>query len=779
MNRKKSAILTARHSKAPAPATNENGARATRFLHQVQPVRGLTARRSRLLLPALLAVPAFGGALFSASSAQAAAQNTASTRRVPGKISVEKEPTLAKVAAAATAANVTAVAKMTVASDSSQTLISGARLAQAQTNTPAAAPAEPQKEPGAIITVDPNETKPPEAPAPNPPTDKGETAPAAPEVPVTPPQPDQTVVPPAGADTATPVIGSPAEAEGRAIAQVRVVGNRIVSDQTILLQATGTRAGAAYSTRQADLDRAKIDALGFFASVQQQVSPNLEDPAKVDVTFIVVENRTVTGFKFEGSVNVKTEDLMKVLTSQKGSVLNRNMVNADVEKIQNLYRDKGFVVLVNQTRQLEDGTLVFDLQEAKIARIDITGEKKTRPSLIRRQVRAKAGDVFDQVLIRKDLNRIYDMGFFEDVSYKVADDPDKPAQAIVTYIVKEKRTGQLSLGAGFDNRSRITGFGSVVDSNFKGTGKSISASAELGGSNARRSYSLGFADPFVGEHNAGYDLSIFQTTVFRSPRSVAIITGGGGGGGSTNKTINFEEQRTGLRFNFTQPLDDERSRNILFGLRNESAKLFQTDNTGTITPVTLPQNSSGRVFAPSIGVLIDKRDLRTDPSRGRRDQIILEKGFSALGGTASFTKLDLDVRRYLPLSGAPKVGELPRVVLANRFVYGRSFGNLPAFEQYFVGGSETVRGYDNDELYGDNQFYNNLELRFRFNRTFQFVGFTDVGRAFGGRFSSPNERTLFSVGVGIRLKTPIGPIRLDVGRGDRGIKTSFGIGPTF
>ena len=339
--------------------------------------------------------------------------------------------------------------------------------------------------------------------------------------------PGQTVAPPADVAASPPVIGSPAEAEGRAIAQVRVVGNRIVSDQTILLQATGTRAGAAYSTRQADLDRAKIDAMGFFASVQQQVSPDLEDPAKVDVTFIVVENRTVTGFKFEGNVNIKTDDLLKALTSQKGSVLNRNAVNTDVDKIQKLYSEKGFVVLVSQTRQLDDGTLVFYLQEAKIARIDITGQKKTRPSLIRRQVRAKAGDVFDQVLIRKDLNRIYDMGFFEDVSYKVADDPNNPALAIVTYIVKEKRTGQLSLGAGFDNQSNLTGFGSVTDSNFKGTGRSITASIELGGTNSRRSYELGIADPFVGKHNAGYDLSIFQRTIFRSPRSVAIITGGG------------------------------------------------------------------------------------------------------------------------------------------------------------------------------------------------------------------------------------------------------------
>ena len=91
-----------------------------------------------------------------------------------------------------------------------------------------------------------------------------------------------------------------------------------------------------------------------------------------------------------------------------------------------------------------------------------------------------------------------------------------------------------------------------------------------------------------------------------------------------------------------------------------------------------------------------------------------------------------------------------------------------------------MRGYDTDEQFGDNQVYGNVELRYRLQRKFQIVGFVDVGSAYGGRFSSSNSfDTLVGFGAGIRVQTPIGPIRLDLGKGDDGIRTHFGIGASF
>jgi outer membrane protein insertion porin family len=295
---------------------------------------------------------------------------------------------------------------------------------------------------------------------------------------------------------------------------------------------------------------------------------------------------------------------------------------------------------------------------------------------------------------------------------------------------------------------------------------------------AQRSFNLGYGDRFVGKNNASYSVNLYDQSNFREPRSIERLLGVPTG---NTGTFDYEERRQGARFNYTHPLDFEHSKNILFGYRLEKVRLFLRDRDNDTTPIDLPTDSSGRVGALSIGFLRDKRDLKLDPSRGGRELLTFEQGASFFGGTVSFTKADLDIRRYIPLmsAGARKPGQpapLPKLVLAGRIVAGQTFGQLPAFEQYFIGGSDTVRGYDADEQFGDNQLYGNLELRFRLQRKIQLVAFADAGSAYGGKFASDSG---FGFGIGARLQTPIGPVRLDIARGDDGIKTHFAIGPTF
>lgn len=626
-------------------------------------------------------------------------------------------------------------------------------------NQPAAAPQENQ--PALSVPLTPDKSPQPVPHMPPPQT----STPAAPaETPVTPPS-----TPSAPATTTTSPFLNPAAAEGMEIADVRVAGNRVVPNNSILLQINGTKPGAKFSIRQAEADRLNVLSLGFFASAQYQITPDLNDPSKIDVVFVVVENRVVTGFRIEGNSLIKSDAIIAALVSQKGGVLNSQNVAKDSKAIQDLYRQEGYAALVSDVRQEDDGTTVFVIQEGRVSRIEISGLKKTNESIVRGLIATKKGDPFNEKKLQKDLNRIYDTGFFDDVTYKINDDPDHPGALIITIVVKEKRTGQLSLGVGFDNRSKISGYVSVGDNNFRGTGRSLSGEIQLG---SIQSYQVSMGNPFVGKNNASYNVSIYSTTSYLEPQTVNLLTG-------NPTTYNYEQQRTGGRINYTLPLDFDHTTNILFGYRNEKVKLYQYDNNNNLTDVPF-NDSDGRISAFSLGILHDNRDLRLDPSTGGREQVIVEHGFSFLGGNEIFTKFDVDLRRYIPLMKPEKKGDLPKLVLAGRIVYGHSLGNLPTFEQYFIGGSDTVRGYDTDAQFGDNQIYGNLELRYRVNKKFQFVAFTDAGSAYGGSFS-PNSsiKVLTSVGVGIRLQTPIGPIRLDLGKGNDGIKTSFGIGPTF
>lgn len=656
------------------------------------------------------------------------------------------------------------------------------RLAQEQTNTPAAAPDEgrgagqPRTDTEGLNVPADDKAKPPiDANTPTPADEAGGT-PATPTTPVTPGDAGTDATAPAATNesTATPGSLQATEAEGQEIADVRVVGNRIVPASSILSQVT-SRRGAAFATEQVDRDVQKVNSLGFFTTVQYQVTPNLDDPRKVDLAIIVVENRVVTGFRFVSPagtpLQVAEKDLLGVLESKTNAILNRNFVNSDVAKIQKAYQERGFAALVsNVTTPDEKGLVTYTVEELKVARVEIVGLTKTRPDLVRRQVRVKAGDTFDQSKLRRDLNRIYDLGFFEDVNSGIEPDAANPGTLVVKLLLKERRTGQFTFGLGFDSRSKLTGFVTLAENNLGGSGKRAFASVEAG---AQRNFDLGFGDPFIGQNSASYDVGLFSRRIFREPRSIARVL--------RNTLVSqqtfFEEQRTGGRLNYSLPLDQDRTKKLLFGYRNEKARLFRTDNqTGVIS--LLPQINTGRVSALSGGFLRDRRDLQTDPSRGGREQLIVEQAFSFLGGQRSFTKMDLDLRRYFPIIGAEKVGGLPRLVAANRFVVGKSFGQLPAFEQYFVGGTDTVRGYDVDTQLGDNQIYNNFELRFRVQKQLQLVGFIDAGKAAGGRFATSDE-TLFSIGAGIRLQSPLGPIRLDVGRGRDGIKTHFGIGASF
>lgn len=648
-------------------------------------------------------------------------------------------------------------------------------LAQAasnnQTNKPAASPDSKTEPNGLKVPVGPDKSS--DLPQPKPPVGDGSR----------PTGPGGSSLPQLGGAATGPVVpavtqGGPsaetiAAAEGREVAQVRVVGLRVIPEESVLLQATNTRRGAAFAARQAELDRSKIAAMGFFASVQYQVTPNLEDAAKVDVAFVVAENRAVTGFVINGSSSVKTEDLLKVVQTKTGTVLNSNTLNEDVGRIQELYRQRGFASLVTEVKQQEDGKVSLTIQEAKVSKVAISGLKKTRESLLRRLIRTKNGDSFDQKRLQLDLNRLYDTGFFDDVTFKLDDDPDKPGFLVVTIGVKEKRTGTFTLGVGFDSRSKLSGFVTLSENNFRGTGKRVSGSVEIG---SVRTFDIGYGNPFIGDKNASYNASIYSRRIFREPRSVNLITG-------LPDSDFYEEHRTGGRLDYTMPLDYDRNTSVIFGFRGEKARLFKTDLNGTIT--SLPGVASGRITAPSIGYISDKRDLRLDPSRGTRMQFVVEKAFKFLGGDTDFTKFDVDLRHYLPLMKGTKANAQPKLVLAGRLVIGKSLGQLPAFEQYFVGGSDTVRGYDTDEQFGDNQFFGNVELRYRLQRKFQVVGFVDAGKASGGLFSSSNTvgnstGMLVGIGAGIRVQTPIGPIRLDLGKGKNGgVRTHFGIGASF
>ena len=167
-------------------------------------------------------------------------------------------------------------------------------------------------------------------------------------------------------------------------------------------------------------------------------------------------------------------------------------------------------------------------------------------------------------------------------------------------------------------------------------------------------------------------------------------------------------------------------------------------------------------------------------------------------GVSPITKLATDLRRYVPLKSHKGKTPADRArekipVLALRLMTGTSTGRRPFFEQFFMGGADSLRGYLEDRFWGRNMLLASVEYRRPFAQALTGVLFTDVGDAWDSRsafqFSDPTLRTRYrqhtqfsphaSVGLGLRVTTPIGPIRLDYAFGSEGGRLHFSIGHSF
>jgi outer membrane protein insertion porin family len=170
-----------------------------------------------------------------------------------------------------------------------------------------------------------------------------------------------------------------------------------------------------------------------------------------------------------------------------------------------------------------------------------------------------------------------------------------------------------------------------------------------------------------------------------------------------------------------------------------------------------------------------------NPTKGSFRRVSLETATSLLGGEENFRKLTAEYRRFIPLGGD---------VLAARVMGGISFGNVPLFETFYVGGANTLRGYEEDRWRGERFVLVNLEYRRPFSDKLTGVAFVDAGDAFGGEYPTlvpgftfaAEDQSLnwhFGVGLGIRVVTQIGPLRFDVGFGSEGSRAHFNFGHTF
>jgi outer membrane protein insertion porin family len=188
------------------------------------------------------------------------------------------------------------------------------------------------------------------------------------------------------------------------------------------------------------------------------------------------------------------------------------------------------------------------------------------------------------------------------------------------------------------------------------------------------------------------------------------------------------------------------------------------------------------------GVLMrDNMDPYTPFSKGDTESIHVEKGLEFLGGEWSYWKYWFEAKYYTPLNFLTDllersftVDEIPPII-AMRMMIGDADGYLPWAADYTLGGDNTLRGYKDKRFRGDQMFLFNGEVRLPVHKSVSVVLFYDIGKVWdsyvGENFDFGDMASGY--GLGVRVRTPLGNLRLDFASGDEESRVHFGFGEMF
>lgn len=494
---------------------------------------------------------------------------------------------------------------------------------------------------------------------------------------------------------------------------------------------------------------------------------------------------TVGDISFNGSTIFTEKELRKAVVLKKKAQFNQERLDESLGNISSLYADRGYLrteVQEEPIRNTDKGTVDFEINiaESSVVYVDgvyVDGNTYTKEYVVRREVLLKPGDIFSASKMRRSVEKIYNLGFLEDVQVDVQQ-PRSPELADIIFTVKDGKPGILSAGAGFSSVDRFVGSLQVQHTNLFGRAQRADITYEFG--SRRQNFEIGWTDPWFLGHKMSGGIDLFNTLRRRDY------------GGRSSA---FREERRGTSFRLGPRLSDDLG--MLFSYTIQTTDIFDVDSSikkDLFPTFGIPEeeaqntNSVSQVKSSFLTeVAYDTRDNRFDATRGSRNSIALETSGGPFGGDIHFYKPQFSSAWYFPTFWKFVFSMSARGAWVNDF---SPSVDVPSSERFFLGGADTIRGYDNNSIIprtlerGETgelevreipgRIYTILNAEYKFpivqekNRTiFQGAFFLDVGGTWlesdDIQFTtgSKDKQMKAGVGFGFRFKTPVFPIRLD------------------
>ena len=498
-----------------------------------------------------------------------------------------------------------------------------------------------------------------------------------------------------------------------------------------------------------------------------QVDTDLRFKQKgVYITILINEGSRyyVGSVKIQGNEAISTEELKKSIPVKPGVVFSEQAIYESSSDIRQEYVDDGYIFAQiepfssfnPQTQNVDVSFKIVENDVYYVENIDIKGNIKTKDKIIRRELRIYPGDRFDGSKIRKSKERLENLGFFEGIRFGT-DPATEPKHVDLVVDVKEAKTGYLSFGGGYSSVDEFVGFIELRQRNFDyknwktftGAGQDLRLEASFG--TVTDNYQLSFTNPWIFDKPYSFGFDGYSRSHDRND----------------DAGYGYQEEIKGGALRLGHEFNDRVKAGIAYRFENVKIGDVPSDATQALKNEIGENNLS----SIEIGFTYDTRDNVFVPSRGFYFSDAFDITGGPMGGDKDFIKDYMDARYYIPMPQKAVIEVRGRTGWADPF---DNTNTVPIYDRFFAGGANSIRGYDErkvgpfdpvtkDPIGGEAMFVGNIEYTYPLIDFIKVATFFDVGNVWAKNSDFMSGDLYKSVGFGLRVKTPIGPVSVDYG----------------
>ena len=569
---------------------------------------------------------------------------------------------------------------------------------------------------------------------------------------------------------------------------VEFIGNHYVSTKE-LMEKVPVKVGSYFSKNKVIEGHKNLIESGYFRDV---IPDAVKSGKGVKVIYEVMENPILNGVNIIGNTVYTTEDLMKVIKTEPGKIFNINTIREDRDRILKKYQDDGYTLTdvtdigINGNLELEiylsEGT-VRDIQFKKMvtkqkgARRKPTDDVlKTKTYVIERELEFSKDEIFNSKKYDETVKNLMRLGHFKNVKYESRDIPGDPDGKTIVLLPDEERTAILQGAISYGSEIGLLGTISIKDTNWKGKGQELGFTFEKSDEDYT-SFSINFYDPWIKDTDRiswGWSLykNSYEDDDSKLFHKIDTIGAKFNIGKGLTKNVRLS---LGTKFEYVE----ERAQKGKF---YENGGKYYWSNGG---PEVRGIDDDYFIWSLFPSLTYDTRNHFWNPTAGEYAKLQLEGGYAGGYDGDVFGNVTLELRKY-------HRGFFKNNTFAYKVVGGIMTDSTKEAQRFWVGGGSTLRGYDGGFFKGTQKLVGTIENRTQINELLGFVVFFDAGRAWKqngrdleyGQDADFPDKVATTAGVGLRLNTPIGPLRFDFGwpvgdKMDSGMEFYFNMGQSF